>query len=64
MNQLLDPTLEAMPRQAAIQYCQQRIEECIRALAVADGRVAPERPRIQLASCLPVGLRKLNGSGR
>lgn len=61
MFQTIDPVLKTMPRQAAIQYCQQKIGECVRAIGIAEGRIAPEPFRVQLASCLPVGLRKLNG---
>jgi hypothetical protein len=48
------PELAAMPQSRAMQYCEQRIEECIKAIEIAEGRAQPEPPRITLAQCMPL----------
>jgi hypothetical protein len=46
--------LAAMPRRAAVEYCRERIEECSRAIDVAEGRAQPDPPRIVLAHAMPL----------
>jgi len=46
--------LAAMPHRAAVEYCRERIEECSRAIDIAEGRVQPEPQRVVLAQCIPL----------
>lgn len=46
--------LAAMPHRVAVEYCRERIEECSRAIDIAEGRVQPEPPRVVLAQCMPL----------
>lgn len=46
--------LAAMPHRVAVEYCRERIEECSRAIDIAEGRVQPEPQRVVLAQCIPL----------
>lgn len=49
--------LAAMPHRAAVEYCRERIEECSRAIDIAEGRAQPDPPRIVLAHAMPLTMR-------
>lgn len=58
-NPSLEPQLAAMDLDAALAYCQARIEECRSAFEIATGQRQPESSRIIPARGIPMGLRKL-----
>lgn len=53
----VEPWLAAMGPRAGAEYCGRVIQDCLYAIAVAEGRAKPKGGLVELVSGLPHGLR-------